>query len=254
MTNEKSNSGRRDSFQHHSAQSDRVQSPAPGPQASILSVLSAQAPDVIPYSQWPQQGLPSLGLLVSPWWLTFPVCIWWELCMAHHSSIGAGFSNEPLQALSTLHPLTDYSPGWPPTMEERAARRRCVETTPTSSPPAPWWSSWGSVYHLALFCILQSRKAFVKGLVCTQVTHPPPSKTLQQPPAQACLFLSIWKPGSHSVGHSLGPGKQYQKCWPASCQGEHPTPLWEVNQNKTANSCHTRTKKNLNQICHHILR
>lgn len=136
MTNEKSNSGRRDSFQHHSAQSDRVQTSSwssgfnpvcsLGPGSRCHTSLSVTPPGA-PKSR--ASGQPMVAHLAH---------VYLMRVTAHHSSIGAGFSNEPLQALSTLYTLTDYSPGWPPTVEERAARRRCVETTPTSSPPAPW--------------------------------------------------------------------------------------------------------------------
>lgn len=123
MTNEKSNSGRRDSFQHHSAQSDRVQTSSwssgfhticsPGSGSRCHTSLSVTPPGA-PKSR--ASGQPMVAHLAR---------VYLMRVTAHHSSIGAGFSNEPLQALATLHTLTDYSPGWPPTLEERAARRRC---------------------------------------------------------------------------------------------------------------------------------
>lgn len=109
-----------------------------------------------------------------------------ELVIAVYPSIEAGFS----KALPTLCIPTDYSLGWLPTTEERAASRRWGENTPTSSLPTPWCPSWDPVHHVALFCILQPRKALSEDLVCTQLIHLPPSKMPRHQPAHASPFGS----------------------------------------------------------------
>lgn len=99
-----------------------------------------------------------------------------------------------------------------------------------------------STYPPALFRISQSRQNLNEGLVSTQRTHP---ASFQD--ALICSLLSTWRPASHSVDHSLGPGQQHQKCWPASPQGRRPTPLWEGSQSKQLIPATPGLKKTPNQ-------
>lgn len=130
MTNEKSNSGRRESCRHRSGNSGRVWMWS---RSSGFKIVSSPGPDSSCHS-WPTWSSQISGFfLASPWCSSFPyVSDGWVT--ADCPGVGAGFSSAPLKALSVLHTPTDYPLGWPPTTE--SAARRCRENTPTSHPPA----------------------------------------------------------------------------------------------------------------------
>ena len=202
MTNGKSNSGRRDSLQHLSTLS------ASQTQVFRLQHHPSSQPrfhtSFLTYPRWPTRGSqisgfwPPMGACLSHVYLTAE----WQLStlaqLGH--SVSAGFSNAPLSALSTSHIPTNYSQGWPPTMEERTTRRQCGETTPTPSLPAPRSPFYESAHLPVLFCISPPRQDLGKGLVSTRWTHQPLARRPD------CSFLSICRPASHSRAHSLGPG------------------------------------------------
>lgn len=224
MTNEKSNSGRRESCRHRSAKSGRVWMWC---RSSGFKIVSSPGPDSRCHS-WPTWSPQISGFfLASPWCSSFPyVSDGWVT--ADCPGVGAGFSSAPLKALSVLHTPTDYPLGWPPTTE--SAARRCRENTPTSHPPARprvlllrfCWPSCPVLYPAA-------QEGTQQRLGAHAVNTQP---FLQDAPTVAYSFLSNQKPDSHSVDHSLGRGQQYQKHGPTRLQGKQPMPLWEGNQKK----------------------
>ena len=151
--------------------------------------------------------------------------------------VGAGFSNTPLKTLSIRTP--------PPTTlwgDLQWWRKGLPGEDAGKALQLPMVSLHVSTYPPALFRISQPRQNLNEGLVSTQLIHP---ASFQD--TLICSFLSIWRPASHSVDHSLGPGQQHQKCWPASPQGRRPTPLWEGSQNKQLIPAIPGLKKTPNQ-------
>lgn len=89
-------------------------------------------------------------------------------------SAGARFSDAPLKALSIVHtPLHRLLSGVASNDGGKGGQQKMQETTPTSSPPAPWSSSYESTYHPVLFGTSQPRQALDEGLVSTQHARPP---------------------------------------------------------------------------------
>lgn len=155
MANRKSNSGRGDSLQHLSTLS------ASQTQVFRLQHHPSSQPRLhtsfLTYPRWPASGSQ-----ISGFWPPMGACLSHVYLMAEGQpstlaqlghGVSAGFSNAPLCPPSTFHTPTNYSRGWPPTMEEWATRRWCRETTPTPSLPAPRSPFCESAHLPALFCI-----------------------------------------------------------------------------------------------------
>ena len=241
MTNGKSNSGRRHFLQHLSTLKCQ---PDPGLLASTPSVLSAQTPHVFPYLPlMTHQGFPNLRLLATRGGLLFTrLSNGWIIAatpaqLGH--SVGAGFSDAPLSALSTFH--TNCSRGWPPTMEngppgDDVGRPHQLlhlqpHGLPSVSPPT----------FLSCFVSLNPGRTSVKAcwahnehsspLQDAQTAHSSPSAGQPLTP-----WLTVWGQG-----------------WPVSPQGRWLTPLWEGSQNKQLIPAIPGLKKKTpNQISHHI--